>query len=536
MKRRDFLKTTAAVSMSGIGAAACSKRALQQRTTGPGFDVHPFVKEHPEAVFVARTNITSKSDAEDIRNVGFKLSKELIVKTSSDGFPNSTRITVKPNWTSAGPKDGKPVFEKLGVNTDPNFVEGWVQSMKEAGPQDYYIRESCCPQNWEPMGWMAMALRNGIDLRDLSTMDYWELEEGNLNFIKVRKGIVAKEIGFMAPMHEPDTFLVNIAKMKAHGMGITATIKNIQGTCGRRFHNICTNHDKIRPRFGRPYDKFFRRGFEKRIEKLYKKHVKAGIPRWDKPTGRGGIWMETWVQRMLDTISVTSTGLNIVEGIYSQDGNGFGIGPHEKLGQHGVTSRDYMTNLVVFGMDMFRVDNITHWLCGHEPGNFGLFHIGIERGMTDVLDPHDIPIYSWENGQAELSKLDDYNRIPIVTYYLQRDYDDQDEPEFHLCDEPFDYTAWKSGTRIGECSKPSIRTLGFDANNKIVMEFSLPKRDNVYVDVVNSKGEHVWRLTAEDADPGVHQVVWDNFNSPGLYNVYIKGMGWDAENEVAIYT
>ncbi|MFC1574388.1 hypothetical protein ACFL30_04315, partial [Candidatus Latescibacterota bacterium] len=318
--------------------------------------------------------------------------------------------------------------------------------------------------------------------------------------------------------------------------GITAAIKNLQGTCGHRFHNICTIHDKIRPRFGQKYDKFFRKGFEKRIDKLYKKHVKAGIPRWDKPESGGGIWMETWVQRMLDTISVAPTGLNIVEGIYSQDGNGFGTGPHEKLGKYGVTSRDYMTNLVVFGMDIFRVDNVTHWLCGHEPGNFGLFHIGIERGMTDVLDPHDIPVYSWENGQGTLAKLDNFKRTPIMTYYLQRNYDGQDEPKYHLCDEPFDYSAWKRGTQVSECSKPSIRTLGYDADNKIVMELTLPKRDDVYVDVVDSKGEHVWRLLADDVEPGVHQVVWDNFNSPGLYNVYVKGMGWDAVNEVPIYT
>ncbi|MFC1607503.1 DUF362 domain-containing protein [Candidatus Latescibacterota bacterium] len=535
MKRRDFLKSTAVAGVTGVGAAACSS-VKTSSNTGPGFNVHPFLREHPEAVFIAQTSVGDKVDADNIRNAGLKLSKELIVKTSSGGYANSTRITVKPNWTSAGPKNGKPVIEKLGVNTDPNFVEGWVQSMKKVGPQDYFIRESCCPQNWEPMGWAAMCERNGIDLRDLSSMDYWELQDGALNFVKTPKGIITKEIGFMAPMHEPDTFLVNIAKMKAHGMGITAAVKNIQGTCARRFHNICTIYNKIRPRFGKPYDKFFKRGFEKRIEKLHAQHKANGIPRWDKPENGGGIYMETWVQRILDTIDVTPIGLNIVEGIYSQDGNGFGTGHHEKLGEHGVTSRDYMSNLVVFGMDALRVDNVIHWLSGHEPGNFGLFHIAMERGMTDVLDPHDIPVYSWENGAASLAKLDDFKRTPLATYYLQRDYDGQDEPRFHLCDEPFDYKAFKAGKTAAECSKPSIRTLGYDADNKMVMELSLPKRDNVYVDVVNSQGEKVWQLIADDLDPGVHQVVWDNFNAPGLYSFYSKGMGWDDKLEVPIYT
>ena len=535
MKRRDFLKTSAAVGLSGIGATA-GGNAAPQYSSGPGFDVHPFVKEHPEAVFIAKTNIASKADIEDIRSSAFKLSKELIVKTASGGYPSSTRITVKPNWTCAGPKDGKPVFEKLGINTDPHFVEGWVQAMKEVGPQEYFIRECACANAWDDMGWTAMSARNGIDFRDLRK-DYWELPEGAVNFVKIPDGgVMFKEVGFMSPFNEPDTFLVNIAKMKAHGMGITGAVKNIQGAGGAKFHNACAGYNSVRKRYGEEYGKFFNRKFEKRIEKLYKAHKKDGIPRWDKPGRTGGIWMENWAQRILDMLSATPIGLNIVEGIYSQDGDGFGHGPHEKLGQHGVTSRDFMTNIVVFGLDPIRVDNVTHWLCGHEPGNFGLFHIAIERGVTDVLDPHDIPIYSWENGQGTLAKLDDFKRTPIATYYLQRDYDGQDEPRYHLCDEPFDYSAWKSGTRTGECSKPSIRTLGYDANSKIVMEFSLPKRDNVYVDVVNSKGEHVWRLTADDAEPGVHQVVWDNFNSPGLYNVYVKGMGWDAVNEVPVYT
>ncbi|GAI96580.1 unnamed protein product, partial [marine sediment metagenome] len=110
----------------------------------------------------------------------------------------------------AGPKDGKPVFEKLGINTDPNYIEGWVQGMKEVGPEKYYIRESACSNQWEPMGWRAMADRNGIDLRNLSR-DFSKLDKKDINFIKIPDGVVTKENGFMAPMNEPDTFLLNIA-------------------------------------------------------------------------------------------------------------------------------------------------------------------------------------------------------------------------------------------------------------------------------------------------------------------------------------
>jgi hypothetical protein len=429
-----------------------------------------------------------------------------------------------------------PVYEKLGTNTDPYFVAGWVNGMREAGPRKYYVRESGSPHFWEDMGYYRVTEKNGIDLKDLSSMDIWELKKGrDLNFVEIPGGVVFREAAYLAPVNEPDTFLVNIAKFKSHGMGITASIKNLQGLTAHTFKQFCTRYDLIRRKYNKRYHKYFRRDFERHIEALYAKHVKDGIPRWDKPGINGGIWMEQWCQRMLDSYSVTPTGLSMVEGIYSQDGSGFGMGPHEPLGPYGITSRDYMSNVVIFGIDPFRVDIISHWLGGHEPGNFGLFHIGIERGMSDILDPGDIPVYIWKDGQAALTKLDSLKRIPLVTYYLQRDYKGQKEPRFHLCDEPFDYSAWKKGARIGDCT-PSLKELGRDRENNLILELTVPKREDVYVDVLDSRGEILWRLVADDIEPGVHQVVWDGFTSPGLHNFYVKGMGWDIRKQTVIYS
>jgi hypothetical protein len=104
-----------------------------------------------------------------------------------------------------------------------------------------------------------------------------------------------------------------------------------------------------------------------------------------------------------------------------------------------------------------------------------------------------------------------------------------------MVDEPFNYSAWKSG-KITRIEEPSIRALGTDASNKVVMEMSVPEKGDVYVDILNRHGEVVWRLHADDLEPGNHQVVWDGFSSPGLYNIYVKGMGWDAEREMVIFT
>jgi hypothetical protein len=104
-----------------------------------------------------------------------------------------------------------------------------------------------------------------------------------------------------------------------------------------------------------------------------------------------------------------------------------------------------------------------------------------------------------------------------------------------MCDEPFDYKAWKNGS-LSRVETPAIRALGTDASEKVVMEVSVPEKGDVYVDILNRNGELVWRMHADDLEPGTHQVVWDGFSSPGIYNTYVRGMGWDAESEMVIYT
>jgi hypothetical protein len=56
-----------------------------------------------------------------------------------------------------------------------------------------------------------------------------------------------------------------------------------------------------------------------------------------------------------------------------------------------------MTNIVIFGKNPYLVDNVGHWLGGHEPGNFGLFHIAMERGKLGVINPMKIPVYEWQD-------------------------------------------------------------------------------------------------------------------------------------------
>jgi hypothetical protein len=531
MKRRDFIKVSSAAGMLGLVSSGFDAMANPFTDGVDGFDLHPFIKEHPEAVFINLTSIKEKTDGNGINKAAYKLADEMFVKTSGGkGYSNKTRITCKPNWTCNSVNKKDPTAN-LGITTDLNFIEGYLNGVKTKGPQDFYLRECACAFLWKTNGYTDMADRNNFNLKDLTSKDYWDL--GDEIIFKKIDGVVFKEVGFMAPMTAADTFLINIAKFKSHQMGISASIKNLQGITAKTFHSYCGGSIDIFKTYDKRYHKFFQPDYLARIDELHKKHVLAGFPRWsekmDRPPFDGGFWMEQWAQRMCDSYSVTPTGINIVEGVYGRDGDGFQGGPHEGK------AMDFMSNNVIFGKDSFRVDIISHWLAGHEPGNFGLFHIGIERGLSNVLDPHDIPVYLWENGRAKLIKLDSLKRTPLLTYYLRRNTNGLDEDKYHLVNEPFDYTSWKTG-KITKNEIPSVRALGTDANDKVVMEVSVPEKGDVYMDILNREGEVVWRLHADELEPGKHQVVWDGFSHPGLYNVYVKGMNWDAERQVVIYT
>ena len=111
--------------------------------------------------------------------------------------------------------------------------------------------------------------------------------------------------------------------------------------------------------------------------------------------------MELWAHRTVDNHAASPMGLHIIEGIYGRDGD-FNWGPNPFGNENNYDGRawDYMTNVVIFGKSPYLVDIVGHWLGGHEPGNFGLFHIAMERGKLDVMNPMHIPVYEWQDGVA----------------------------------------------------------------------------------------------------------------------------------------
>jgi hypothetical protein len=120
-------------------------------------------------------------------------------------------------------------------------------------------------------------------------------------------------------------------------------------------------------------------------------------------------------------------GFCIIEGIYGRNGDGFMGGP----GPHG-EAEDFMSNVLLFGRDPVRTDIVGTWLAGHDPRNFGFFHIAKERGLSTVVDPAEMPVYLWGEGLPRLLPLSALERFPLKTCYLPKDYDGGHEPTYHM--------------------------------------------------------------------------------------------------------
>jgi uncharacterized protein (DUF362 family) len=416
--------------------------------TGNFFKLHPFIEAHPEAVFIKRTNVPVKTDTQAKQSAGFDFAKEVFVFGTTTGIPLSHKIAIKANVTHTVGMGNTPAG--MGIITDKDFTEGLIKGMKGLGfhADNMYLREGnwlkdgFCPSDVMYTGYVEMAERTGIRSLYLSggpritDLTLETLNEGSgVVWKDCPNGVVFRRIGYMSPYNQRDTWLLNISKFKTHFMGMSLCSKNLQGMCVTPHVHFCEGVDAT-ARHPEHILKDFQPDFAEHVTALHAQHLRAGIPRWGRP-GQGfdgGFGMETWAQRTCDSLSVTDVGLNVIEGIYGRNGNGFMRGP-DSDGK----PEDFMTNILIFGIDPVRVDIIGTWLAGHEPDNFGFFHIARERGLSTVVNPRDIPVYRWDKDQPEQTSLSNFERTPLVTPYLCRNYNGQTEAEYHLVDEPFEY-------------------------------------------------------------------------------------------------
>jgi len=266
---------------------------------------------------------------------------------------------------------------------------------------------------------------------------------------------------------------------------------------------------------------------------LYDQHVADGIPRWDTDSGSSdGYSTEMWAQRTLDHLPIIGDfmGIHIVEGVYGQDGDGFIAGP----GPDG-TPQVFMTNMFLFGKDMFKVDIIGHWLGGHEPGNFGLFHLAKERGLSTALNPHNIPVYVWEDAGPRKIDLDSLPRQPLLTYYLGR----EGEPFYHMCDEAYVYPPEPVPVAFSGGNRPGMRLLGPARMNlsdcSMNLEYRMPRPGHALIEIYNASGDRGGRVASGWQQRGIHAAVWNmNGNPAGGYFIRFRTNGYEEVKRMSI--
>jgi hypothetical protein len=256
--------------------------------------------------------------------------------------------------------------------------------------------------------------------------------------------------------------------------------------------------------------------------------------------------MELWAHRTIDNHAASPVALHIIEGIYGRDGD-FNLGPNPfgsenskdpwlKAPTRNGRAWDYMTNFVIFGKNPYLVDIVGHWLGGHEPGNFGLFHIAMERGKLKMLNPMHIPVYEWQDGVAVRRPLTGFTRTPLRTSYLHQ-YQ-RNEELWHLCNEPYDYTKVNE-ERIGIPAKPTTRVFNHqypNVNNPhLAIEFSVPERGWVLVEIIDQSGSNLEVISSAVCDPGVHMAAWNTAKyASGLYKYRLRYNGYHEVHDLIL--
>lgn len=532
VSRRQFLSSLAAAA-AGTAVSPIRALASRQQSSAAFFGLHPFIEAHPEAVFIMKTNAEKKMDAVVNKAEGLRFGRSVFVPMDSGGIPMNISIPIKPNIKTGNPTS-HPMDEIFSHVTDPWFVEGVLEGMKELGiaGSQFHLREVNRPSVFDEHGYVDMAARVGADLRLDLEPSVSSLKEGrDYNWVTVPNGMHYKRIPYLEPINTPNTWQMNISKFKAHGMGLTLCCKNIQGSVAHNYQAFCsdwgaamsiTQSDRVT-------------GAYDTIKKSFERHLAGGVPRWDKPGGNtfnGGLGMETWAARTLDNISVSNYGIHIIEGIYGRDGQGnedYGPNPVDQahnFNSTGVSTTgkawDWMSNVIIFGKDIFRTDIIGLWLGGHEAGNIGLYHCAIDRGLSNILNPRKIPVYLWEDGKATLTPLEQFTQTPLLTYYLCRNYNGQTEKMYHLCNEPFDYDKFSTGLSESAEVKPDAYVLSQNRPNPFnpttTIEYVMPRAGHVRLEVYNASGQLVDVLAEGLRSKGTHMAVWNAWgNASGTY-------------------
>jgi hypothetical protein len=557
VSRREFFKSSSLLCGSAGLLGPASVFSAASKPSGY-FGVHPFVDQHPEAVFILRTHVDYKTNSGACKQVGLDFGRSVFVPMDNTGTPVTYNIAAKPNLTAhdaVDKKRGLTLEDTMGIATDVFFVEGLFESLKELGVAGgrMHTRDVNGGGVIEPRGYVAMARRVGASVTPVKN-DMQTPEDANnaeaFVWKEVPGGVVHTQIPYLWPFNAPDSWNLNVAKFKAHEMGLTLASKNWQGSHPSPFQRYCGQWPDIESM--QKLEKVIHKEcIEPKVHDAvaadFQRHTRT-IPRWDTPdVSRNdpqyndayyytAMCMEIWAHRTIDNHTASPMGLHIIEGIYGRDGD-FNQGPNPFGNENNYNGKawDYMTNIVLFGKNPYLVDIVGHWLGGHEPGNFGLFHIAMERGKLDVMNPMNIPVYEWQDGVAVRRPLTGFTRTPLRSFYLHQR---TREPLWHLVNQPFEYSK-VSEKKLPIPAKPATRVLNQhypNANNpQLAIEYSVPERGWVLVEILDQSGRNVEVISNAICEPGYHMAAWNTAKyASGRYQYRLRYNGYHEEHDLIL--
>ena len=298
----------------------------------------------PHTVVVLEFPVGENPTWDDYRNAGWA-----VLRAAGLELAGQTTV-IKPNITVAQTIPSPDT----GVTTHPGAVEGMIRWCRShgAGPVRIveHVNEGTPPPGcWGKTGYVEMAEAADVELLgpEIALADCVEVHT---------PPPVRMLPTFLVPrlLLEPGTVLLNVAKMKTHGVVITLSMKNMQGLveCSRRrFCVVATNA------VGGPYTR------TRAVHEL---------------------WQRRLTECHVDLIrALTSAGLamlHMVEGLVAREGSGFlHHGANRPMG------------LMLAGLDPVAVDTVTAWCMGFDPRKVIALETARDAGLgTNRLEEIDL--------------------------------------------------------------------------------------------------------------------------------------------------
>ena len=196
--RRKFVQSSL---LAAAGLRLTSFRSPINPFSSQYFGIHPFILQHPDAVFIMKTDIENKTNGDAIKKAGLDFGRSVFSLTGDNihGIPLTHKVVIKPNLTCRQRNHDKyTVLGTMGIITDVFFVEGIIESLKELGipSGQFYIREVNCSYDLADGGYLDMAERTGIDLQGIDTPDC-DLSPEQVNWKDVPDAVWIKKITYL---------------------------------------------------------------------------------------------------------------------------------------------------------------------------------------------------------------------------------------------------------------------------------------------------------------------------------------------------